>query len=278
MLEQKKLRKLQLVELEILKEIRSICEKYSLEYYLIGGTLLGAVRHQGFIPWDDDLDIVMPREDYEKFIKICEKNLNSDYYLESYRNDNNYWIPFAKMRKNNTLFVEEDTKHMVSHKGIFVDIFPLDYSDNDIGFSLIFKGKVFSYLRYLIGDKLGLYDYKNFDKSPFRDRIVKYLLLPFSANYMLQFQQWFIQRGGKKKRYFVNYGSQYGIEKQTIAVEKFRPAVKVKFENDLFSAPNDYKFILNRIYGSDYMSLPPEDKRISHSPVKVSFDIASEQQ
>lgn len=276
MLEEKKLRRLQLTELEILKEVSSICEKYNLEYYLIGGTLLGAVRHKGFIPWDDDLDIAMPRDDYEKFIVICESNLKSDYYLESYRNDYNYWIPFSKMRKNNTLFVEKDTQHMVCHNGIFIDIFPLDYSNNDSDFSLRLKGKMFLYLRYLIGDKLGLYDYRKFDKPPFRDCMVKWLISPFSANQMLHFQQWLIQKGGKKKKYFVNYGSQYGIKKQTMAVEKFKPAVKIKFEDDLFYVPNDYKYVLNKIYGNNYMELPPKDKRISHSPVKISFNITAE--
>jgi len=120
------LKRLQNIEYEILQEIVRICEKNNLSYFLIGGTLLGAVRHKGFIPWDDDLDIAIPRKDYEKFLKICQTQLNSDYFLHCNKTDPDYWLPFAKVRKKNTLFDEKSITSIETHKGIYNDVFPLD--------------------------------------------------------------------------------------------------------------------------------------------------------
>ena len=123
-----KLRKVQLTELEILEKIDEICKKNNINYFLIGGTLLGDVRHKGFIPWDDDIDIGMLREDYEKFINVCLKNgaLGKDYYLHCNESDDDYFIPFIKVKKNNTTFAEKNIENINTHKGIFLDIFPYD--------------------------------------------------------------------------------------------------------------------------------------------------------
>ena len=91
-------------QLNMAKEVDRICKKYNLRYSIAGGTLLGAIRHQGFIPWDDDLDISMPREDYDKFIKIAQQELGKKYFLQTWDTDKNFVFPFAKIRENNTLF------------------------------------------------------------------------------------------------------------------------------------------------------------------------------
>ena len=102
------LNKLHKTEVEILKRIVCICEKNNFEYYMVGGTLLGAVRHKGFIPWDDDLDIAMPREDYNSFLNIAQSELGNDFFLQSCFSDRNYGRIFCKVRKNGTLFLEKN--------------------------------------------------------------------------------------------------------------------------------------------------------------------------
>lgn len=120
------LRKLQETELEILLETDRICRKYEILYQLSGGTLLGAVRHKGFIPWDDDVDICMLREDYNRFLSICEKELGEKYFLQTYETDSEFFHSFARIRKNNTLALQRQYKGMDMHHGIFIDVFPLD--------------------------------------------------------------------------------------------------------------------------------------------------------
>ena len=120
------LKKLHEVEVEILDEVVRICDKYNLDYYLVGGTLIGAIRHKGFIPWDDDLDISMPRADYEKFLEVAPLELDEKYYLENRKYNEKFHLPFTKIKKNNTEFRETFTSSLDNHKGIFVDIFPLD--------------------------------------------------------------------------------------------------------------------------------------------------------
>ena len=120
------LKKLRKVEMEILDEIVRICKENDIEYFLTGGTLLGAVRHKGYIPWDDDIDIGMLRKDYDKFINVCKTALDKKYFLDCFETNKEYYLPFAKIKKNNTLFDEELTHHLSNHKGIYVDIIPFE--------------------------------------------------------------------------------------------------------------------------------------------------------
>ena len=121
------LRKLQLNLLEMLLEIDRICRKYGIRYSLDGGTLLGAVRHKGFIPWDDDIDIVMHRKEYVKFFKACRRELDrSRFFLQEYRTDPQYRWGYAKLRRLNTEYVRLGQEHLTNRTGIFVDVFVVD--------------------------------------------------------------------------------------------------------------------------------------------------------
>jgi lipopolysaccharide cholinephosphotransferase len=120
------LRKVQVVQLEILLEFDRICKENDLPYQLFSGTLLGAIRHKGFIPWDDDIDVIMKRNDYEKFLSICDKQLNPKYFLQNYNTDPKWYRQFSRIRKNNTKYLQASYKEMDMHHGIFIDIFPMD--------------------------------------------------------------------------------------------------------------------------------------------------------
>ena len=123
---EEKYRKIQLIEFEMLNEVDRICKKHGIRYYLCGGTLLGAVRHSGFIPWDDDLDIFFPRKDYIKFAEIAPKELPDTMFYQDWHNEFDYPYNFAKIRMNGTKFCQNEIQHLNMHHGIFIDIFPLD--------------------------------------------------------------------------------------------------------------------------------------------------------
>lgn len=118
------LRKLQLLELDILKEVDRICRKHNITYTIYGGTMLGAVRHKGFIPWDDDVDVAMLREDYDRFYKVCATELNSKYYAQSLETDRDYRWEYGRVLLNGTRFVRCNQEHLKAQTSIFIDIIP----------------------------------------------------------------------------------------------------------------------------------------------------------
>lgn len=120
------MKKVWLCELDILEKFIAVCEKYKLKYFLAGGTLLGCIRHNGFIPWDDDIDIDMLREDYEKLIKIGAKEFTGKYFFQTVDTDKNYYRPHIQIRNSETTAIVEHEKGLTFNQGIFIDIFPLD--------------------------------------------------------------------------------------------------------------------------------------------------------
>ena len=126
------LRRIQLLELDILKEIDRIARKNGLHYTLCGGSLLGTIRHKGFIPWDDDIDVSMVREDYDKFFEACKRDLNHEkYFAQTMDTDPTYQIAFGRILLKNTVFQRAGQEHVKVNNGFFVEIFPRDgLSDN----------------------------------------------------------------------------------------------------------------------------------------------------
>ena len=138
------------IELEMFKYYLAICEKHDLKYFLIGGTLLGAVRHKGFIPWDDDIDIGMPRPDYEKFLLVAQKELPEHIFLQTHNTDIEYPNCFAKLRNSDTTFIETSCKKLKINHGIYIDIFPLD----GCCISPYWKYRLFSFKQRLYNSKI----------------------------------------------------------------------------------------------------------------------------
>ena len=119
--------KLKQIELNLLVCFKEICEKHKLDYFLTGGTLLGAVRHKGFIPWDDDIDVGMPREDYETFLRVASSCLPDGIFLQTRKTDPEVPFNFAKLRDSRTTFIETSIKDLDINHGVYIDIFPIDY-------------------------------------------------------------------------------------------------------------------------------------------------------
>jgi len=259
--------------LNILDEFVKICKKYNLTYFLVGGTLLGAVRHNGFIPWDDDLDVGMPREDYEFFISNYYKKLNSKFELDVHDHNKLYWLPFAKIRLKNTTYIESGAKNYIGDQGIWIDIFPLD-SISNIKKAKIQK-KITTAIRAEMGNRQNIIN--NIDKR--KKKILKMIFIGFNSNKTLGKLQNKIMKLQNKKQnteYFANFGSQYEIEKQKQLKEKYFPLKKMKFEGKLYNVPNDYDYVLTKIYGKNYMELPPVEKRVTHNPLKIVFEDGEE--
>jgi len=254
------------IMLSILKEFHKICVKHDLKYWLDSGTLLGAIRHNGFIPWDDDIDVCMPRDDYNKFLEIAPKVLPQNIIVQNYQTDNVYSFYYTKLRDaDNIIIAKDEIKDEVKyHQGIFIDIFPMDIVSNK-------KIKAHRYWRKIIG--LAFINRK-YDKS-LKNKI-KYVLsgiVDFIGRERLK-NIILRQCHGIENEYIV-----YGIElysslstgrKFYIKKSKVLPLVKHLFEDEFFFIPNGYDIYLKKIYG-EYMILPPEEKRVA--PHSIEYRI-----
>lgn len=258
-------------EKEMLIALDKLCEKHGLQYYLIGGTLLGAVRHKGFIPWDDDLDVAMPRKDFEKFIRMNSKELGDGLFIQSYLTDKHYPLMFAKIRKDKTIFLEETGKDTEMHHGIFIDIFPLDYRDDNDNFFVKKKFVLAKKIDHLL--KIREYNLQVKKKNYF----LFYLFKGIPSTKLSKIRDFLLcSVGNDKSPYYVNHGSQRGIAKQTILREWYNNPIRLEFEKDYFWAPKEYDKILKRIFGEDYMELPSEEKRETHNPLCLCFNTDDE--
>ena len=256
-------REIQLEELAILKKVKEYLENNNLKYFLIGGTLLGAVRHQGFIPWDDDIDICMPREDYDRFIEICnEKEIDENYVLMAYERKNSVY-PFAKV-VNKRIVIDSKS---IEDRNLWIDIFPIDGYPDSYEESLKMSKKLNFYkgIMYLQNTQ-----FKSIikEKKKISNRIIKCALKPIACIIPARHISKKIIDICTKYKYAdsVYVGGAvwgYGISER-IEKNKFcTSAVKMKFEDEEFSVPFGYELYLKSIYG-DYMELPPEENRITH--------------
>lgn len=256
-------RKLQLIELDILKEVDRVCRENDITYYLGEGTLLGAIRHGGFIPWDDDVDILMPREDLEKFMQICDKALKPNYKFQYYHNVPRYWVQSPKVRLlDKTEFTQSKLLKYTEDVGPYIDIFPLDHTPDSFKTAKRQEKYIKAYRRILF-IKTGFSKPKNW----------KQRILQFYAHFLSVkgIHKRMIKMGTKfntkPQKYLSNFGSYYSIRKETYPAETFGQPKYVKFEDSEFPVPSNYQYVLTTTYGN-YMELPPKEKQVA----KHSFD------
>lgn len=250
------LREIQLNSLNVLKKIKKICEKENITYFLGYGTLLGAIRHQGFIPWDDDIDIMMPREDYEKFIEYCiinEKEL--EYFsLKHYLTSKEYIYPIARFCDTRYRIEYENAKEY--GLGLFVDIYPLDGIDlNDKRFiqQLQWKQKLINLCgtTEYVASEIKI---KNFMKYPL-----------FLVSRLLKINKLLQDIDSKSKKYDYNVSEDvecvnWGMKYYKTPKKLFEKIKLQKFEDDYFNIPEGYDEILKAYY-NNYMELPPIEKQ-----------------
>ena len=251
---------------EILNEFNRICTKHNLTYFLDFGTLLGAIRHEGFIPWDDDLDVAMLRDDYDKFISIVNDEIDDRFYFDSMNTDSVYFEGFAKIRRNNTRFLKYDhALREYPNLGIWIDIFPLDYCPNDKTKEFIMWKRSLNFNRNLICSKTAKY------KSLMSLRsILKKTVLFFVPLRLLLFNRKKLERRYYKKTQYLN--STHQPELVSYDVNWFSSCKMVNFCGKEFPVPFGYNEILTKLYGS-YMNLPPIEERKTHQPECIEINI-----
>jgi lipopolysaccharide cholinephosphotransferase len=266
-----RLRKIQLLELEILKDIDTICEENDLKYYMVGGTLLGAVRHKGFIPWDDDVDIAMYRDDYNKIQKIIQDRFSEKYFVQNFDTDPNYTRYITKIKLNGTKLVHKGLAKVDSHHGIYVDIFPLDRVKKEDGLGLRLRGKLYRWLyaykimRINVNNDMKLW--KKIIKVAFR--WITFLVPNRFVNKV--FDYICTKDNDNNCSYTTSFGSGFGWKRQLYKNDVFGNSVRLMFEGYKLRAPDKYETVLKRLYG-DYMQLPPIEKRTTdHNFVEVDF-------
>ena len=253
MVDQVTLRKAQLKMVEILDAIDTICNRNSIQYWLCYGTLLGAVRHKGFIPWDDDCDICMMREDFEKF-SSCINELPKNLFLQTTQSDPYYNKKIMKIRMKDTKLVElDEDENEKYHQGIFVDIFVWDYYD-DVSVNVLKSIKVINDWKY----KRKLYPRGSWKRFVIQVGVAMPFLFYSIVNRIMRITS-YINRKNKKLRYV---GQEVKLCSDVFYDKKMIFPIKKEccFEGRVLPVPNDSDAFLKECYG-DYMVLPnPEDR------------------
>lgn len=262
-----RLRKLQLTQLEILDEIDRVCRKNGIRYSLYAGTLLGAVRHRGFIPWDDDLDICMERSEYERFLKVWDEDHIQGYFLQNKDNTPAFPQSFTKIRKEHTTFIQDKSEFGAYHTGIFVDVFPIDRMPAGFIRRAFFIWNCLCYqllCREFVPPKGSLFT-----------KCIAGAVLLFSRKE---------GREAKRKRLLDKITSDCNILDNTVAIETVNsvlmplPAgllddyIFLPFEDKEYMCFGQWHEYLTRKYG-DYLTLPPDAERIwKHHPILIDFE------
>ncbi len=260
-----KLEELKSIQLDILSKLHEFCQSRNLTYFLAGGTLIGAVRHKGYIPWDDDIDVLMPRKDYDKLTEIFNKE-NKDFKIFTSFNNKNYNLPFAKLCNVNTVLQEKSGVYNKKDFYINIDIFPYDFLPEDKDVRLKLFKKINFYRNAL--------DVKNIKISKTRSFKRNFLLVLLKICVCFYNKHYLAQKIEKLISYQKEETSEcaclVGVykEKEIMKKEVFKEVVPAKFENYEFYIPKDYNSYLSSLYG-DYLKLPPKEKQVSHHVFKA---------
>lgn len=250
------------IQLDLLRKLIEVCQKNNLRIWVSGGTLLGAVRHKGFIPWDDDIDVFLPRSDYDKLLNLPQGEFSYPYFLQSELNEKNLFTPYARIRNSNTYVNENNMRHPEKidwNEGIFVDIFPLDgVTDNK--FKLKFFDKIIRLERKLIHAYV-------LNASPrWQARLLHIFLhcpfVPFTSIKAIRHIHYLSRNTDydKASKIGLLICSPYSLEKNIYEKEDWKETEWLPFENIMVPVPIGWDNILKKVFG-DYMQYPPKEKR-----------------
>lgn len=263
------LKKLQEAERDILKYFIQICNENNIKYYIFGGSLLGTVRHQGFIPWDDDIDVMMFRKDYKKFAEIFEKKQSDKFYLISTENQKDYFLFFPKLMMKGTKFKEWWGDQVDYESGIFMDIFILDGLPANRFRQKLHILRARTLIRMPAIEQLRFKGYPKLTQFVVNSLHYLFRLIHLSPDYLKRKALKVLEKydAEKSRQCFCASTAPYP---QVYEKEDYFPGKEGKFEGMSVNIPNDADKILRIAYG-DYMKLPPEDERYNHMTSEIDF-------
>ena len=259
-------KELQKIQLNILIKVANFCDENNINYFLFGGTLLGAIRHQGFIPWDDDIDIAMTRDQYELFLKKWDYS-DTSLILQNKTSNPEIHHSYTKIRLLESSFIEQETEFSDFNKGIFIDVFPIDNFPEKP--NVIDKILLFCRM-YLMALSLHKAGYKDMSNKAVK-LIVSFSNIFLSIKLINFLNQKIMERYIKlESSYATSYTSGAGYYKHHIKKEIYEDLININFENHNFKAPKKFDAYLKRVYG-DYMKLPTlDDQKSQHRVIKIS--------
>ena len=252
------LKEIQQSELEILIYFRDFCNENGLKYFITAGTLLGAVRHGGFIPWDDDVDAVMPRDDYDRFVKLMRKNRNGKFVFQDGKTDRNYPIYCPKLREKSFIVHEALFGKALKYNGCYIDILPLDRCPEEPQEARTFFDLNVFFTTALVKKMNPEYSVGYTKKSMKRIHAMARLL----PRGVIRFLRDLLRRNVSGEMLCTVDGA-HGYPHEVYKREWFSDQVPMEFEGEMFSAPIGWDSLLKNMYGN-YMELPDEDKRGGH--------------
>lgn len=265
-LTERMLHQLQEIELEMLIEVDRICKKRNINYTIIGGTLLGAVRHGGFIPWDDDADVAMLRTEYEKFCLVCEEELDkSRFYFQHMDNTKGYRWGYAKIRRKDTLFLRENQEHMPYEQGVFLDIFPIDGTPDNLVLRNIHEFKCFI-VRKILWSAVGRRTASNLIEKAVYE--LMYMIPEKVAKKM--YRGLILKYKGDKTEVVRTLTFPAPKKLHGYYRRWFAETEPIKFEGILLDGVKDYDGWLGYEFGN-YMELPPKNKQKAHPVTDIKL-------
>lgn len=252
----------QTVVFNLFENFINVCDKLELKYFLVNGTALGAKKYSGFIPWDDDMDVAMPRKDYEIFLEKAQTLLPENIFVQNYRTDKSFPFLYTKLRASDTAFIEKSVAHLPMNHGIYLDVFPLDSCTEKQLNSKIRQLKI----------KLGFWipfcvlDDKSKKKIIFRNSILKTLGFDKKTDKYLKKLEKYVSCNNEKSEYLCNYSDRQG--KGAVLREWYGEGQAVNFEGKTAFIPEQYEKYFSNKYG-DWRSELPADKQKSHHKAMI---------
>lgn len=257
----REIHELQEIELGILLDVDRFCRENGITYFLGEGTLLGAIRHHGFIPWDDDVDIIMKRADYERFLAMAPNGLGTQYQVQHARTVENYWSPFIKVRLTEgaaaSSYRQSHIAHLTDHNGPYIDVFPMEYVPKQKSIGQTIQSLHIRFLRGILSLKLHLHA-PNGAKQRFMNVLSHFYTVPQIHKAL---HKSFTKYGPEPRAYIATLASYHPLSGQTVPAEVYDAPVDVAFEGHMLPVPKGYDTLLTTVYG-DYMTPPPEDQRV----------------